>query len=227
MLTSLLSIPFMTPLETGKAAGEDVFAIKTRLNDVFVVPVEGGYIAIDAGSDAKGLAQGLGMCGIAPAKVSHVFITHADADHISGLGLFPNAALCISKKEISPGSLQSGKPAPLRARAFPEGVGAGRFTFVEGGERHGIGGHEVECVPAPGHTPGSMAYLVDGRFMFTGDALKLSKGQAGVHPFTMDKAQAGKTIDGLLERARRGPTLVFTSHYGVVDGKDVVNGLGK
>ena len=34
-----------------------------------------------------------------------------------------------------------------------------------------VGGHTVEAIHVPGHTLGNMAFLLDGRFLFTGDSI--------------------------------------------------------
>ena len=42
----------------------------------------------------------LAECGVTPADVTTVFITHAHFDHMGGLDLFPNAKFYIQKREI-------------------------------------------------------------------------------------------------------------------------------
>ena len=42
----------------------------------------------------------LAECGVTPADVTTVFITHAHFDHMGGLDLFPNAKFYIQKREL-------------------------------------------------------------------------------------------------------------------------------
>lgn len=48
----------------------------------------------------------------------------------------------------------------------------------------------------PGHTPGSMCYLVNGRDLFTGDSLSLKAGRAGLFNefFNMDSETQKKSL---------------------------------
>lgn len=39
-----------------------------------------------------------------------------------------------------------------------------------------IGEKRIKCILLPGHTDGSMGYLVDGKFLFSGDAFRIKKG---------------------------------------------------
>ena len=42
----------------------------------------------------------LAECGVSPADVTTVFLTHAHFDHMGGLGLFPKAKFYIQKREL-------------------------------------------------------------------------------------------------------------------------------
>ena len=54
------------------------------------------------------------------------------------------------------------------AERFPEG----RFRFIGEGEVFDLGGVEVEAIAVPGHTAGSMVYLLKAQdLLFTGDAI--------------------------------------------------------
>ncbi|MBR6858732.1 MAG: MBL fold metallo-hydrolase [Bacteroidales bacterium] len=54
------------------------------------------------------------------------------------------------------------------ADRFPEG----QYRFINEGEIFDLGGMEVEAIAVPGHTAGSMVYLLKGQdLLFTGDAI--------------------------------------------------------
>ena len=58
-----------------------------------------------------------------------------------------------------------------------------------------------------------MIYLLNDKYLFTGDAFKVSDDIISVHPYSMNKESAKITIsslDTLLNRSE----LVLTSHYG-------------
>ncbi len=49
-----------------------------------------------------------------------------------------------------------------------------RPTLLKDGETININGATIQAIHTPGHTPGSMSYLVGDQFLFTGDTVRLS-----------------------------------------------------
>ncbi|MCM1499104.1 MAG: MBL fold metallo-hydrolase [Clostridium sp.] len=85
----------------------------------------------------------------------------------------------------------------------------------QGQQRGPLCRHRVRMIPASGHTKGSAMYVVDEKYLFTGDAFKTAGGRILLHPYTMDKKQAKKTIQRV--EAELGKyDKVFTAHYGLV-----------
>lgn len=92
-------------------------------------------------------------------ELKHVFDTHLHADHLSGgahLSESAGAEYHIGVSDIMGGTLKN-KP-------------------LSGGEVFKLGASliEVMAVSSPGHTPGSITFLFDGKVLFTGDTLFLS-----------------------------------------------------
>lgn len=83
--------------------------------------------------------------------LAYVLDTHTHADHLSGVR-----------------RLAERTGATVLAHAASKVKGSVRR--VRGGETFDLGGHAVRVLDAPGHTPDSLALLVDGH-LFTGDAL--------------------------------------------------------
>jgi len=191
----------MKPIKTGTELG-DVLAIKNGRGNVFLMDSGEGYLMIDAGSNAAKLEASLQDLGIAPDDVKWIFLTHADYDHTGGLTLFPRAMVIMGEDEYN----AMGKPP--RNNKFPEGA-IGPVNFLRDNELFycGLG---VQAIHAPGHTAGSMAYLVDGQYLFTGDAMRIGK-EPRTHPFTDDQAQAEESLNMLMELPW---TMLLTSHYG-------------
>jgi glyoxylase-like metal-dependent hydrolase (beta-lactamase superfamily II) len=96
---------------------------------------------------------------------------------------------------------------------MPEGINTGKIVLLQNGQELLFSGTAVKCIKAPGHTNGSMAYLVDGKYLFTGDAFKVRNGAMRVHPYTMDAELAIRTMEQLKETIS-GSSLILTSHYG-------------
>ena len=205
----------MKPLETAKIEPEGIFALRSVANDAFLLPTEGGgYLVIDAGSDPADMLADCVKLEIDPDKVTDLFLTHGDRDHIGGLEAFPNARVHLARRELRTGE-DAAQLETVGGGHFPEGFDASRMDLLEGGECLEVGGHVIECIPAPGHTAGSLAYLVDGKYFFTGDAFKVKDGSLVVHPLTRDKEQARATIAALEKRFPKGG-VVLTSHFGLL-----------
>jgi glyoxylase-like metal-dependent hydrolase (beta-lactamase superfamily II) len=89
-----------------------------------------------------------------------VFDTHLQADHVSG-------APSLARAQKIP---YWGNPVDFTGAAFD-------VVPVQGGARLSVGGIELmplECLHAPGHTPGSTCLLVNGGCLLTGDTLFVS-----------------------------------------------------
>jgi len=180
---------------------------------VFLIKTDNGYIMIDAGMNMKNVENSLMEANINTNDVKWIFLTHSDGDHVAALPLFPNAKIYMSNEEIS---LINGtaKRSFLGGNSLPGDINIDRIMTLSNGQELLLGGTRVKCILAQGHTIGSMLYLVDDRYLFTGDAFKLKNGNITVHPYTMDKNLSKKTIEQFKEIIN-SDKVVVTSHYGV------------
>ena len=113
--------------------------------------------------------------GIDPGAIDTIVITHGHADHYWGCvgadrtPAFPNARIFLARREwehwLSPAN-----PEPDHAANFREILEPlrDRIVLLEG-EGEIVPG--VEAILAPGHSPGHLAVLIDGRVLHTGDAI--------------------------------------------------------
>jgi glyoxylase-like metal-dependent hydrolase (beta-lactamase superfamily II)/rhodanese-related sulfurtransferase len=88
--------------------------------------------------------------------ITKTFETHRQADYISGSPLLQKL---LHAELIAP-------PDDFKGAAFD-------YTAVTDGNifRFSNGGPEVKAIHTPGHTPGSTSYLIDDRFIVTGDTV--------------------------------------------------------
>jgi glyoxylase-like metal-dependent hydrolase (beta-lactamase superfamily II) len=168
----------------------------------------------DAAAHAEAVAAGLSSLCIDPGKVEAVFLTHSDYDHIAAVGLFPNARVLMSDKEVS---MVNG--TMHRAFVFDNKA---NFTYstIADGETMQVGSRSVKAIVTPGHTAGSACYLVDGKYLFTGDTISVRGGKIGTFNdvFNMDSKLQSKSIGKIA--SLRGVEKILTAHYGALGGAD-------
>jgi len=162
-----LAINHSHPIPTGKIA-DGLYAVKTETVNFFIFQGRDSFIAIDSGYGRQ-IASQLNHLGIDPLRVTHLFLTHSDFDHAGGLALFKNAEIYLSTAEI-----------PLITRGKARALGFiynGRipraYRALDDQQVVAAGATRVEAITTPGHTPGSMSYLVNEALLFTGDTFKL------------------------------------------------------
>ena len=161
----------MHVIET-KEVVKGVFAIKNGFVNMFLVKDSDNYIAIDAGADVKVIKEELKKLNIDTSKVVAVFLTHADGDHTAALSAFSNAKIYLSTDEEQ---MINGKTAKMMF--FHNSISRKDYTLVHDGQRNFIGNTLISCISTPGHTPGSMSYLVNDYYLFVGDAFGLKNGK--------------------------------------------------
>ncbi|MCA0755633.1 MBL fold metallo-hydrolase [Paenibacillus sp. N4] len=150
----------------------------------YLVEEKDSLTLVDAAmpNNAKAILQAAEQIG---KPIARIVLTHAHADHIGAVdglkALLPEARLFISGREArllaGDVSLAAGEPdAPIRGGVPKPGAMASKpDELLQGGERIG----SLLAVPAPGHTPGSMAFI-DTRSdaLIAGDAFQTRGGVA-------------------------------------------------
>jgi len=117
----------------------------------------------------------LHLAGVDPLDVEFVVLTHLHWDHAGNCDLFPEASVLVQDAELryatSPGRFfRKSFLAPSSGWGTPPYLVPNLGTVT--GEREIAPGLRV--IPAPGHTPGSQAVVVDtahGSFCIAGDAI--------------------------------------------------------
>lgn len=168
------------------------------------------YIAVDAANNLNHVREELKQLHIDSSKVVAVFLTHSDGDHVGALSLFPSAKVYLGANEEQ---MINGKTT--RFLFVHNSLNRKDYTLLSDNAQIKIGNTHVKVISTPGHTPGSVSYLVNDSLLFTGDAFGLDKTKKIARPnkfFTMDMNKA-------VESFRKISTLptaryLFTSHYG-------------
>ena len=213
-LSAVLPMCFMHPLPSDKVEGTEITAIKNRSNNLFFIPAGESWIVIDAGSDSGAVQSEIEHLSIDAGKVLGVFLTHTDYDHVASLPLFSNETIYMSEqeKQMVDGSTYR---QLMKKNKLPESCNADRIVYLSDNEVVELGGHRVRSIWVPGHTKGSAIYVLDEKYLFTGDAFKADKGRITVHPYTMDRIRACESISKIEKECGKYEK-VFTAHYGIL-----------
>ena len=200
----------MCPLETGWI-DEHLCAVNLGFVNIFLYQKGGAQVCFDAGYGNLTLRQELTSLNTDPADVSHIFLTHSDFDHVGCLNMFSGAQVYLSEDEeklIAP-------PRPLRFLVVRNRRIRRKYKLLCDNETVSVGPITVKAIKTPGHTPGSMSYLVDGRVLFTGDTLSLRSGQTVPNKmFTMDLETLRTSADALTKL--KGVEMLVTAHDGIL-----------
>ena len=129
-------------------------------------------------------------------KISHVIDTHQHADHVS-------AAQRLS--ELAGASMYESKLEKWDRKT----------NFLEDGQVIPFGSSQLRVIHTPGHTPGSLSYVVDEKYVFTGDILFI---ESIGRPDLRDNAEdfALDLYESLHNKLLKLPleTKVFPTHHG-------------
>ena len=158
----------MNPLPT-KQLSNNLFAVKTWTVNFYVINGNGAIICIDSGFIPYLIKKELKNIGIHPKDITHLLLTHSDVDHIGGLELFENAKIYLPIKE----EIMINRQIPRKFGFIYNPKIHRPYTPLKDGDTLKIGQTKIQAIATPGHTPGSMSYLVDNTLLFVGDTFKL------------------------------------------------------
>ena len=208
----------MSVAET-KEVVHNVYAINDSFVNMFLVKDNENYVAIDAGNDIKVIASELKKLKIDPDKVTAVMLTHSDGDHVGALKLFKNAKIYLSKQEEQ---MINGKTARMLNK-FNK-IDSKSYTLMNDQQTIQIGKIRIKGILTPGHTPGSMSYLVNDTCLFVGDAFGLKDGKVDKpnKVYTIDMKTAIQSFDKISNLPH--VEYIFTAHTGFTNNyKNAIN----
>lgn len=154
--------------------------------NVFAIDAGGEWVLFDAGAgrDMAAVEAVLAGDGIAPATISHVFLTHGHADHSGGAAALrelthaivhagPLTAPMVAKGDEAAINLGRAKKAGIYPAAYRYRACA-IDDVVEEGKPLAIRDLAVTMIATPGHSADHVSYVVERagrRFLIAGDAL--------------------------------------------------------
>ena len=138
-------------------------------------------------------------------------MTHSDADHVAAVKDFNNATVYLPELEV-----QMIDGSTSRFLFFKNSLDVD-YEILQNGQKFTFDNLNIECISTPGHTPGSMSFLVNGNYLFVGDSLSLVDGKVGLFNdfFNMDSESQAVSLNQLAKL--RGITHIFSAHYGFAE----------
>ena len=155
---------------------------------VYLIHSGGELALIDAGAgiDVQRILDNVAAEGFRAEDISSVFLTHAHADHSGGCATLKaqlGASIIVSSEEA--GLVQEANEDALgltfarSAGWYPSGYSLRPCEVdieLEDGQKIMVGDLEITAIKTPGHSKGSVCYLMEGTgatCLFTGDTVSL------------------------------------------------------
>jgi len=215
------SVKKMTPVDTARLT-EDVYAVKDKYVNMYLVRDGNDFIAFDAGIKPGNIRGELKKLDIDPDRVKAVFLTHSDTDHAGGISLFKRAVIYMHEDEEQMINGETGRMLWIGNRLDTEDY------VLLGDDPVRVGGLRIKPVPTPGHTTGLTCYRVNDIYLFTGDAVSLNNGVIGLFPKYINKnaRRARRSVENI--SGLEGVEYIFTGHHGYsADFNSAVRGYEK
>ena len=218
------------PLNTGRI-DEHVSCVREWIANIFFYTKDGVTIMIDAGYNYERLKEKMGWLDIDPSSIHHILITHQDTDHVGALEtdsdqLFRDATVYLSEIENRYITGEKRRKVIHGLYKLPMVKMDNERRLLQNHQFLDIEGIRVECILVPGHTWGHMVYLIDNRYLFTGDTIWF--GADGGYSFIAMLAESNKVAKDSLKkleidlRMRNRKISVITGHTGWSDDLDFV-----
>ena len=216
------------PLNTGRI-DENVACVREWVANIFFYCKGNTTIMIDAGYNYDRLEEKMNRLGIDPSSIRHILITHQDTDHVGAVetdspGLFKKAKLYIGEIENRYLTGEVRRKVIYHLYKLPQVTIKNEKVLLSDGEIINIDGIKIECFLVPGHTWGHMVYLIDDKYLFTGDTIWFGAdgGYSFISALAEDNNLAVKSLATLEKklRERNLHPMFITGHTGWTDNID-------
>ena len=216
------------PLNTGRIDG-NVACVREWVANIFFYCKGNTTIMIDAGYNYDRLEEKMNRLGIDPKSIRHILITHQDTDHVGAVeidspGLFKKAKLYIGEIENRYLTGEVRRKVIYHLYKLPQVTIKNEKVLLSDGEIIDIDGIKIECFLVPGHTWGHMVYLIDDKYLFTGDTIWFGAdgGYSFISALAEDNNLAVKSLATLEKklRERNLHPMFITGHTGWTDNID-------
>lgn len=196
------------PIKSQKI-NENLYVIRTGISNFYLYTNGEDTVCFDTGYIPPLINAKLKHLGIDKNDVSNVFLTHSDFDHRGGLGVFKDASIYLSEDEKA--MITFKKPRLLFVFNMPITY---KYNLLKDEAIVNVGKIKVKAIKTPGHTLGSMSYLVDDKYLFTGDTLTVKKDK--IEPFFFMQNMNTKAEKTSISRIKdiKDIKMICTGHSG-------------
>lgn len=192
---------------------------------IYLIRIGDGAALVDAGcggATARVLSN-IRALDVRPESIQYLLITHCHFDHTGGAEALQASTGCrVVAHELDAVYLEEGNEEVTAASWYGRSATPLRVDVKLSGKRNEleIGGRIVEAIHAPGHSPGSVVYLMesDGRkVLFAQDV------HGPLHPSLLSSREDYlHSLDLLLSL---DADILCEGHYGVYTGRKEVAGF--
>jgi metallo-beta-lactamase class B len=142
---------------------DNVYAIGNTGTVVYVIQTSAGLMMIDAlGANQveSDLLPGFTKLGLDPSQVKTILVAHGHADHFGGSAYFQQKFGSKVYVSAADWTLMEAPPRGGGPGAPPPAAPPKRDGELRDGESVTLGNVSVRAVAVPGHTPGSMGFII-------------------------------------------------------------------
>ena len=213
------------PLNTGWV-DDNVACVREWVANIFFYRKNNTILMIDAGYNYDRLQEKMSWLKINPKDIQNILITHQDTDHVGAVeedskGLFKDATLYIGDIENKYLTGEKSRKVFYGLYKLPQVKINNDKVLLNDGEVFDIDDIHIECFLVPGHTWGHMVYLIDNKYLFTGDTIWLGAdgGYSFISPLAEDNNVAMDSLSKLEDKlkARNIKPIILTGHTGWTD----------
>ncbi len=186
---------------------------------IYLINFDGHAALVDAGCghSQNKLLNNIRSCGISPKQIEYLLITHCHFDHTGGIQALKEVVpFKTIAHELEAPFLENGDDTVTAAKWYGTSISPIQVDRKVYGAQENIelGGKRIEVIHTPGHSPGSVVYIIDS------EGVKVLFGQdvhGPINPLILsnhdDYQQSLKLLISL------EADILCEGHFGIYEGK--------
>lgn len=189
---------------------------------VYLVQLANQAALVDSGCGRASdrLLANIAAAGVVPQQIRYLLLTHCHYDHTGGaLEIRRRSGCRVAIRSLEAGYLESGDPSVSAASWYGDELDACPVDLrLADGDRIWLADRAIEVLHIPGHSPGSIAYLVESdgkRVLFAQDV------HGPLHPMLLSSRSEYQA--SLRRLQALAVDILCEGHYGIFVGKHAID----